>query len=527
MKATKQCLSEVGAWRRGGAPWRCRSAQPRSACLRSEDLRHIAPALAGSGILANARGFASLRQKIPGGWRNIALDGSERPGCTDEAPGRQQLGTWIRRSVLPRGYPHSVREGYITYVQWTALGLLAGRIQSTLATQSALLAVGLGAGAIPTAAAAQWILKDGVGHASAIVFATAVNTRFDEDAKRYRFYATAAAIGADLLAAGMPLYPQYFLALASISGGIRAASGVASMASRARIHASFALQENLADCTRTGSTQAKISSLLGTALGAGLCFMVSPTPLQVWSVMVPLACVSLYSTYISSRIVTLQSLNVQRTERLFQHMLLEMPWQEAGPFCQGKALHAPSPATIADEETFCAPYTSVFRRGLDLQPLLGPSTSWGARIPAALSALFARPQPRLELEAVLPLLYAASASPQEAGKWSANWYAGQTYAIAAQSHDLSSPVAVWHRSGASARSKLQAMWHACALRHCSELPGEIPAEKVHKRALQSWPEVLAAVEGAGWHVESVFLDGDGACLDPLPPCDDAGREPEP
>lgn len=46
--------------------------------------------------------------------------------------------------------------------------------------------MGLGSGAIPMAAAMQWVLKDGVGHAAAIVYATAVNTRFDADAKRYR-----------------------------------------------------------------------------------------------------------------------------------------------------------------------------------------------------------------------------------------------------------------------------------------------------------------------------------------------------
>ena len=45
---------------------------------------------------------------------------------------------------------------------------MSGRVQSVLATQAALFAIGVGAGAVPMAAAIQWVLKDGVGHAAAI-----------------------------------------------------------------------------------------------------------------------------------------------------------------------------------------------------------------------------------------------------------------------------------------------------------------------------------------------------------------------
>ena len=70
----------------------------------------------------------------------------------------------------------------------------------TVCAQASLFAIGLGAGAVPMAAAIQWVLKDGVGHLGAIAYATAVNTRFDADAKRHRFRSGVAATAADAIA---------------------------------------------------------------------------------------------------------------------------------------------------------------------------------------------------------------------------------------------------------------------------------------------------------------------------------------
>jgi len=64
-----------------------------------------------------------------------------------------------------------------------------------------------------------------------------------------------------------PLVPQYFLLLASIANIGKNISFLAASASRAAIHKSFALQENLADITAKTGSQSIISSLIGTTLG--------------------------------------------------------------------------------------------------------------------------------------------------------------------------------------------------------------------------------------------------------------------
>lgn len=50
-------------------------------------------------------------------------------------------------------------------------GSLVGSANGVLSTQALLYAMGLGAGAIPLAAALNWIIKDGVGQIGGIVFA--------------------------------------------------------------------------------------------------------------------------------------------------------------------------------------------------------------------------------------------------------------------------------------------------------------------------------------------------------------------
>ena len=55
-----------------------------------------------------------------------------------------------------------------------------------------LFAVGLGAGAIPLAAAINWILKDGLGQLGGVLYGMFFASKFDSDPKRQRFLATIA-----------------------------------------------------------------------------------------------------------------------------------------------------------------------------------------------------------------------------------------------------------------------------------------------------------------------------------------------
>jgi len=478
------------------------------------------------------RQASSLRQRLPGkGWNKLALgDGalhSNHGVTTVEKRGdRPALVDWAYQALLPSNYPNSVTTNYMSYVQYTFLGLLAGRLQSVLATQAALFAVGLGAGAIPMAAAVQWVLKDGLGHACAILYSTAVNTRFDADAKRYRLHATVAHTVADIISISLPLVPQYFLILASISSATHSVANMAHLASRARIQASFARQGNLADVARTGQTQAQLTNLLGTAIGATLSWFIGPNPLHVFVCLVPLAAVSIYCMYQSSRVVVLTSFNVQRAERVFSAILRQVP---LATNCKARAcsvessILAPTPHDVAEEETILfASSKPLFLRGLLLQPLFSatPSHSPSLWIPPLLLPW----NRHVEAAAALPLLHSGSCAHAMSSRWHGGWHADGAYALAWRSStDLgddrvyssagTAPVLLWHSQGASNLTKLQAFWHACVLRHHLSKDGCNDVHDIHRYAEQWWPEVYKSLEASGWSFERVFLDGVGGCLE--------------
>lgn len=67
------------------------------------------------------------------------------------------------------------------------------------------------------AAALNWIIKDGLGQLGGVVYASFVSDKFDSEPKRFRFQATVAMQGANVLELLTPLWPGSFLAIASIS----------------------------------------------------------------------------------------------------------------------------------------------------------------------------------------------------------------------------------------------------------------------------------------------------------------------
>ena len=88
--------------------------------------------------------------------------------CTDARYSRwtSELTAFPSRVVyalLPFGYPASVKSGYHQYVIGQMTGAVASSAAGVFSMQALLHAVGLGQGAIPMAAALNWVIKDGLG----------------------------------------------------------------------------------------------------------------------------------------------------------------------------------------------------------------------------------------------------------------------------------------------------------------------------------------------------------------------------
>lgn len=100
--------------------------------------------------------------------------------------------------------------------------------------QALLYAVGLGKGAIPTAAAINWVLKDGIGYLSKILLSK-FGRHFDVNPKGWRLFSDLlenAAYGMEIVT---PLFPQYFVFIGAAAGAGRSAAALIQVHS----HSSF------------------------------------------------------------------------------------------------------------------------------------------------------------------------------------------------------------------------------------------------------------------------------------------------
>lgn len=152
--------------------------------------------------------------------------------------------------LLPQNFKTSVPPSYLPYCKAYAVGTIASSSAMVLSMQSLLYAIGLGAGAIPLSAAINWVLKDGLGQAGGVLFASFINNRFDADPKRWRVVAAVSMDVAMYLEALTPLAPFLFLPLATVANVGKNISWLAASATRAGIHLSFSTNgHNLADIT--------------------------------------------------------------------------------------------------------------------------------------------------------------------------------------------------------------------------------------------------------------------------------------
>ncbi|TMW64453.1 hypothetical protein Poli38472_013075 [Pythium oligandrum] len=222
---------------------------------------------------------------------------------------------------MPRDFRKSVTPDYFPYAKWYFMGTIASAASGVLSMQSLLYAIGLGAGSIPTAAAINWVLKDGLGQFGGVMFASIVNNRYDADPKRWR---TASAVSLDaavLLEILTPLCPAYFLPMASLANVAKNISWLSASATRAGFHNSFALRENLADITAKAGSQAIASSIIGTGLGIVISQYTGADTMNVLAAFVALSAAHQFSVYRALTCVSLRTFNCQRLHLVLDHFL--------------------------------------------------------------------------------------------------------------------------------------------------------------------------------------------------------------
>ena len=263
--------------------------------------------------------------------------------------------------LLPKGYPTTVEPGYLNYIQWQAISSISGTVCGCLSMQSLLYAAGIGAEmSLPLAATMNWIIKDGLGQMGGILFASLVNNKFDTNPKYYRMLASISMELASFIELLLPLAPQYFLVGASIANIGKNIAFLASSASRAAIHKSFASHGNLADITAKSGSQGILCSLLGTSIGISLAAFNQNAYLYTCLSFVSCALISIFACYLSLKSVTLTSLTTTVLDHIFYHMVVV---ENSKAFSDRIVL---SPLDIRNKEQFLSLKPLPFRYSLSV-----------------------------------------------------------------------------------------------------------------------------------------------------------------
>ncbi|KAL2619915.1 hypothetical protein R1flu_000120 [Riccia fluitans] len=172
----------------------------------------------------------------------------------------------VKQVFLPAGFPGSVTEDYLEFTYWRLAQIVASQVSGVLTTQALLYAVGLGKGAIPTAAAVNWVLRDGIGYLSKIMLSK-YGRHFDVHPKGWRLISDLienASYGLELLT---PAVPHLFVYLAAAAGAGRSAAGLIQAATKSCFNSNFAAQRNFAEIIAKGEAQGMASKSVGIGLG--------------------------------------------------------------------------------------------------------------------------------------------------------------------------------------------------------------------------------------------------------------------
>ncbi|KAA0045852.1 protein root UVB sensitive 4 [Cucumis melo var. makuwa] len=252
--------------------------------------------------------------------------------------------------------PKNVSEHYVTYVKWKLLHRIFSSALQVIATQAMFRAIGVGhSRSLASAAALNWVLKDGLGRLSRCLFTASIASAFDTNLKRVRFSTAvlfSLGIGVELLT---PAFPQYFLLLASIANIVKQISLGCYLSTASAVHRSFAVTDNLGEVSAKAQIQSVCFDNLGLVLAAFLNFLTkndqrlqAALPFVVYPIF---AAMDLFGTYQGLKHVHLQTLTKDRLEIILSN------WIERG--------YVPTPAEVSEREGI----DLLCRQGKDSWPI--------------------------------------------------------------------------------------------------------------------------------------------------------------
>ncbi|KAK6921518.1 Root UVB sensitive family [Dillenia turbinata] len=273
----------------------------------------------------------------------VRVDGGGSPSSSSSSKDdfKEQFLRFCSSSLRNFFIPRRVSGNYTGYVKWKFLHRVFSSALQVLATQAMFRAIGVGySRSLSSAAALNWVLKDGLGRLSRCIYTASFASAFDTNLKRVRFSTSvlfSLSIGIELLT---PILPQYFLLLATVANIAKQISLACHLATASAVHRSFAIADNLGEISAKAQIQTVCFDNLGLVLAALLNLLARNSPrLQAglpFLVYPVFSMIDLFGIYRALEHVHLQTLTKDRLE------IILTSWIRLG--------YVPSAAEVSKEE---------------------------------------------------------------------------------------------------------------------------------------------------------------------------------
>ncbi|XP_024625388.1 protein root UVB sensitive 5 isoform X2 [Medicago truncatula] len=234
----------------------------------------------------------------------------------------------VKAFILPAGFPGSVSDDYLQYMLLQFPTNVTGWICHTIVTSSLLKAVGVGSfsgtTAAASAAAIRWVSKDGIGAVGRLFIGGRFGNLFDDDPKQWRMYADFIGSAGSIFDLTTPLYPGYFLPLASLGNLTKAiARGLKDPSSRV-IQSHFAISANLGEIAAKEEVWEVVAQLVG--LGLGILILDTPGLVKSYTVLsstwLIVRLLHLWLRYESLSVLQFNTINLKRARTLVKSHVL-------------------------------------------------------------------------------------------------------------------------------------------------------------------------------------------------------------
>jgi hypothetical protein len=251
--------------------------------------------------------------------RSLTLDdvGGRFHADTDSAPVlRASLGHFIRHNFVPSG---KMSVDYYKYTAWRISQRFISATTNVFGTQALLMALGIKQSKLGIAAATTWVLKDGLGKISRVIWASRYGKKFDIDAKRWRFRSSLLFAAGNALEVFTYIVPPLFLITAAIANAMKQMAMLTSSSTRNAIYKSFARNtDNIGDITAKGESQIAIVDLLGLLAGIAISRVIGTSKKNIATVFSIFSLVDLFCVYNEIKSVVFDSLNYERASMVLE-----------------------------------------------------------------------------------------------------------------------------------------------------------------------------------------------------------------